>query len=131
MSFLPMTVIALRNLFTKPATRRYPYVAREPFAGSRGRIVIDFPNCIACGACARRCPAGSITVDRAAKSWRIDRFSCVSCGLCVKVCPKKCLAMAPERPAPVRAGDKAGRVEEHVAAAPLPAAPTPEAGQHA
>jgi formate hydrogenlyase subunit 6/NADH:ubiquinone oxidoreductase subunit I len=108
-----MAKIALRNLFTKPATRRYPYVVRESFPGSRGRIVIDYPSCIFCGACSKRCPAASIVVDRPAKLWSIDRFSCVSCGVCVRVCPKKCLSMAADRPKACRASEAAGAVEAH------------------
>ena len=31
----------VRNLFGKPATRRYPFEKREPFAGTRGHLEID------------------------------------------------------------------------------------------
>jgi ech hydrogenase subunit F len=120
-----MAKIALRNLFTGPATRRYPYVVRENFPGCRGRIVIDYPACIFCGACSRRCPAASIQVEKGEKLWSIDRFSCVSCGLCVKVCPKKCLSMAIDRPAVIRAEDAAKTIEEHRGGVP-PAAPAGE-----
>ncbi|MBR0113593.1 MAG: 4Fe-4S binding protein, partial [Firmicutes bacterium] len=41
------------------------------------------------------CPVGAITVDRATKSWSIDREKCVQCGLCIKSCPKKTLSMGP------------------------------------
>jgi formate hydrogenlyase subunit 6/NADH:ubiquinone oxidoreductase subunit I len=113
MSFLPMARLALRNLVTRPVTRRYPYVVRTPFAGSRGRIIIDFPACIHCLACAKHCPADAIVVDREAKSWKIDRFACVICGACIRVCPKKCLLMSPERPRALDFADVAGRGEEH------------------
>ncbi len=113
MAFLPMAQTIFRNLLTKPATRRYPYVVRPAFAESRGRIVIDFPACIFCSACAKHCPADAITVDRAAKLWRIDRFACVICGACVRACPKKCLSMANQRSTALESGDSAGRVEEH------------------
>ena len=113
MTLLPMSRIAIRNLFTKPATRRYPAFVREPFAATRGRVVIDHAACSHCLACARRCPAAAIVVDRQAMSWRIDRFACVICGACVRVCPKKCLAITNERSRPVDFGDLAGRVEEH------------------
>jgi ech hydrogenase subunit F len=111
-----MTRIILRNFVDGPATRRYPYVVRPAFAGSRGRIVIDYPQCIHCGACARRCPAKAIVVGKEPKSWRIDRFACVTCNLCVKVCPKKCLSMNNERPKSVDFADHAGRTEEHITA---------------
>jgi formate hydrogenlyase subunit 6/NADH:ubiquinone oxidoreductase subunit I len=109
-----MSRIVLKNLLAGPATRRYPYVVRPAFPGSRGRITIDYPQCIHCGACARRCPAKAIVVSRDPKSWRIDNFACVTCGLCVRVCPKKCLFMRDERPASVEFADLAGRVEAHI-----------------
>jgi ech hydrogenase subunit F len=116
-TLFPMIKLAMRNLLAPPATRRYPYKVRAPFAQSRGRIVIDFPACIFCGACAKHCPAGSITTDRAAKSWSIDRFSCVSCAACVRVCPKKCLAMAAERPSVALPSDEEAFVEAYAAEA--------------
>lgn len=118
-----MARIALRNLFTRPATRRYPSVIREPFAASRGRIVIDFEACILCGACQRHCPANAIAVDRNSGRWWIDRFRCVNCGACVEACPKKCLAMENQRSKTVLSGDLAGRQEEHL----RPVTPKPQA----
>jgi ech hydrogenase subunit F len=114
---LSMSRIVLKNLLAGPVTRRYPYVVRPAFPGSRGRITIDYPQCIHCGACARRCPAKAIVVSREPKSWRIDNFACVTCGLCVRVCPKKCLFMHNERPSSVEFADLAGRVEEHSSSA--------------
>jgi len=121
---LSMSRIILKNLFAGPATRRYPYVTRAAIAGSRGRIVIDYPQCIHCGACARRCPAKAIAVGREPKSWRIDNFACVTCGLCIRVCPKKCLGMDAERPASVEFSDLAGRVEAYESPPEPPAAAT-------
>jgi len=115
-ALLPMARIVIKNLLTGPATRRYPYVVRENFASCRGRITIDYPACIHCGACSRRCPADAIIVGKDPKSWRIDNFACVTCGLCVRVCPKKCLFMENERPKPVDFADLAGRIEEHTSA---------------
>lgn len=125
MTVLPMSRIALRNLFSRPATRRYPFVVREPFAASRGRVVIDYQACTHCLACARRCPADAIVVDRAALTWSIDRFACVICGACVRVCPKKCLSLTNERCRPLDAADAEGRMERH--ASPRPAEPSPSA----
>ncbi len=51
------------------------------------------PDCIYCGLCMRKCPMEAITVDRASKSWTIDREKCVWCGLCVAGCPKKTLSI--------------------------------------
>jgi len=123
---LPMTRILFRNLIQGPATRRYPFVVRPSFPSSRGRITIDYPKCIHCGACDRRCPANAIKVSKDPKSWKIEHFACVTCGLCVKVCPVKCLDMAIDRPKAVRFADLAGRVDEHVTP-PAPAAEADEA----
>ena len=43
--------------------------------------------CNFCGACAKICPVGALTVDREKNLWAIDE-TCKHCGRCVKVCPK-------------------------------------------
>ena len=95
--FIP---VILKNALHRPATRNYPKVVRAPFAGDKGHIENDIANCIFCGMCSRKCPAGAITVTRAEKTWAINRFQCITCNACVECCPKKCLSMAVER-APV------------------------------
>lgn len=115
MSFLPMTKIALRNLFTKPATRRYPFVVRAPFEATRAALEIDFKECIFCGACSRHCPANAILVNRADSLWRLDSLACVSCGACVRACPKKCLFLTNVRPKVIRARNKQMSFHEHCA----------------
>ena len=87
------TKFALKNLFTKPATRAYPAVPARQAPRTRGAVQVKIDDCIFCGLCNRRCPADAISVDRAAKSWTIKRMSCVQCGNCVLNCPKKCLTM--------------------------------------
>jgi ech hydrogenase subunit F len=89
--FIP---VALKNVFSKPATRKYPYIKRTPFEKQKGHIAIDIDSCIYCGMCGRKCPVGAIKVDRAARSWSIDRFKCIMCGACSECCPKKCLDIA-------------------------------------
>ncbi|MBQ5777526.1 MAG: 4Fe-4S binding protein [Oscillospiraceae bacterium] len=59
----------------------------------RGKLAIT-DACIYCGLCAKNCPEGAITVDRATKSWVVDEEKCVKCGLCIGKCPKKCLDFA-------------------------------------
>jgi Pyruvate/2-oxoacid:ferredoxin oxidoreductase delta subunit len=46
----------------------------------------DLAKCTSCGRCAKACPMGSITVDKAAKklSQKVER--CIGCGLCVLAC---------------------------------------------
>ena len=98
MAFFSMFSTAVKNLCKKPATRLYPFVVREPFARTRGNVTNSVESCIFCGLCKMKCPAKAIEVDRAAKSWSIDRLKCVICGRCVEVCPKKCLAMNTKYP---------------------------------
>ena len=86
----------LKTLLRGPFTRRYPKVAREPFAGSRGQLVIDANACIYCTLCAKRCPSNALAVSREAKTWTFDPYRCIVCGYCVEACPKKCLSMRNE-----------------------------------
>ena len=48
----------LGSIGKKPATLMYPVVPREWEERTRGSVSIDGDNCIACGMCASRCPAG-------------------------------------------------------------------------
>jgi formate hydrogenlyase subunit 6/NADH:ubiquinone oxidoreductase subunit I len=95
MSLFSMTGTVLRNLFSRPATRRYPRPLREAHrvTGTRGSIAIDIDACIFCGACAKRCPTDAIVVTKPDRDWTIDRLRCCTCNACVEVCPKKCLVM--------------------------------------
>lgn len=87
--------MTLGGLFRKPETVCYPAERKEPPTGLKGHVENDASQCILCGICAKRCPAGAITVDKKADSWSIDRFRCVQCGSCVRECPKRCLSMDP------------------------------------
>ena len=91
----PFAQTALQNLFRKPVTTAYPFAPAQYPERMRGHVEIDIENCISCGLCARSCPPGALTVDRAARTWTINRFDCVQCGSCVNNCPKKCLRLVP------------------------------------
>lgn len=119
MSAINFTKTVLRNLFSKPATRLYPYVKREYPARTRGQIGIDIDACIFCGICSKKCPTGAIAVDRAAKSWSIRRFGCIQCGECTSVCPKKCLTMLNDYtvPGPEKTEDRFVQIPKEAPAA--------------
>ena len=58
-----------------------------------GKPVQDPSKCVYCTICARKCPAGALTVDRAAKTWVLDEDMCVGCGTCAESCPKKAIVI--------------------------------------
>lgn len=87
--------MTIGGLFKKPETLLYPVQTKTPPAGLKGHVVNDVDHCILCGICQKRCPCGTITVDKATRTWSIDRFRCVQCGNCVRECPKSCLSMEP------------------------------------
>ena len=70
-----------------------------------GKPVQDPSKCVYCTLCAKKCPAGALTVDRAAKTWTaltvdraaktwtLDEDACVACGTCAGVCPKDAIVM--------------------------------------
>ncbi len=55
--------------------------------------VVCSDSCVYCTLCAKKCPSEAITVDRANKTWEIDREKCTQCGICIESCPKKSLSM--------------------------------------
>ena len=93
---LPMVPRALRNLVSRPATRRYPTETRPRYAGARGTIEFDVETCNYCLLCMRRCPAAAITVSRENRTWAIEQLTCIACNVCVEVCAKKSLTMSTE-----------------------------------
>ena len=67
--------------------------AEAPKPRDDGKPVNDPAKCVYCTLCARKCPAGALTVDRAAKTWTLDEDKCVACGTCAEACPKNCIIM--------------------------------------
>ncbi len=92
-----MTPVVLKNFLSQPATRLYPAEAREPFAGSRGKLWNSVATCILCGMCAKKCPSQCITVRRKDELWEYDPFACVFCGICTESCPTGSLQQLEER----------------------------------
>jgi len=70
-----------------------PAPAAAPKPREDGKPVQDPNKCVYCTICAKKCPAGALTVDRAAKTWTLDEDACVACGTCAGVCPKNAIIM--------------------------------------
>ncbi|HLA83452.1 MAG TPA: 4Fe-4S dicluster domain-containing protein, partial [Thermoguttaceae bacterium] len=58
------------------------------FAPPHFRPAFDAAKCTHCGACARRCPMGAITVDAKAKTLAYAAHRCVGCGQCLVACER-------------------------------------------
>ena len=90
---LEMLKPVLKNLFSTPATRLYPFEVRDQFPNVRGDLEVDIDSCIYCVICEKKCPSACISVDRNDAKWEVNPYSCVLCGVCVDICPKKALHM--------------------------------------
>ena len=95
---LPMVGRSLRNLVSRPATRRYPSEIREHFAGTRGTILFDLDTCVFCGLCVRRCPTLALSCSREERFFAIEQLRCIACGVCVDACNKDSLHMSVDAP---------------------------------
>ncbi|WP_029321645.1 4Fe-4S dicluster domain-containing protein [Butyrivibrio sp. AE3004] len=93
MSLINFNTQVIKNLFSKPATRKYPFEPKVYPERTRGHVQNDMDVCVLCGLCSIKCPTHAITVDKAAKTWSIRPMSCIQCRCCVDNCPKKCLSM--------------------------------------
>lgn len=91
----------LRNFLKRPATRKYPFVKRDPFPNYRGRLVNNVESCIFCRMCSNKCPSQCISTDPKEAFWGYDPFSCVYCGICVDACPTGSLFMLSTHRSPV------------------------------
>ncbi len=88
---------------TKPITVQYPKEKLQPFPRFRGFIRLVKTEdgrfkCIACGQCARVCPAQCISLkgegkgkERQPVEFNIDFSRCIYCGFCVEICPVNAL----------------------------------------
>lgn len=83
--------------YTQPNTEKtvdsFTASQTEESAPSGGEVVFNADNCVYCTLCAKKCPAGAITVDRASKTWEISKEACLQCGACVQACRKEALSM--------------------------------------
>jgi ech hydrogenase subunit F len=76
----------LENLFSKPATTRYPFEKVKPKPGTRGEIKFNMQKCDQCQDCERTCPSAAIKVYPEEKKIEWNPFKCIYCHACVRAC---------------------------------------------
>jgi NADH-quinone oxidoreductase subunit I len=102
-------VLTMRQMFRPKFTRQYPEERWNPPASFRGRPVLvaeeGTERCVACGLCARVCPALAIEVqagetslskERYPERFEINMLRCIFCGFCEEVCPEEAIIMSDE-----------------------------------
>lgn len=118
MPFFSFAGLVAKSAVSKPPTRLYPFEKREPYAATRGHIVVELKDCSFCTLCAKKCPTDAIEVDRNGRIWRIDRLRCIQCRACVDACNKGSLRLDPHYSPPMTA-----REVESFQGPPKPPAP--------
>jgi len=84
--------LAVKSLFSRPYTTRYPKEPFEPSEAFRGRPRYHEEDCIGCGACAEVCPAECIELTDDVESGTPTRTLvqhldwCICCGQCERYC---------------------------------------------
>ena len=109
--YLPEVVkgltLTFKEMFKPNFTRQYPEERWEPEGSYRGRPVLVEENgterCVACGLCARVCPALAISIEAGetedAKekypvNFEINMLRCIYCGYCEEACPEEAIVMS-------------------------------------
>jgi len=89
----PMWKRTVRQIFTKPATTKYPFVKRQLADDFRGQQVFDVNLCVSCGLCSRDCPAKAIEMvevgGKKRPQFMLDR--CIFCYQCAESCPRNAI----------------------------------------
>jgi len=95
---------AVKFLFRKPHTLRFPFEPKEPAPRYRGLHLNDWEACTGCGNCADICPNQAITMapvpeieaepGDTGERPQIDYGRCCFCGLCVDICPPGSLSLS-------------------------------------
>lgn len=96
----PKKCLSMERRYSEPSAEKTVDTVVQPVkeagqtAPTAGGVpCADTSACVFCTLCAKSCPAGALTVDRADKKWELNREICVRCGLCASKCPKKCIEM--------------------------------------
>lgn len=100
--------LTLEQMLKKKDTRLYPEEKWVPPPSYRGAPVLvleenGVERCVACGLCARVCPALAIEVqaaettdekERYPERFEINMLRCIFCGFCEEVCPEEAIVMS-------------------------------------
>jgi len=102
-------VLTMQQVFRPKFTRQYPEERWNPPPSYRGRPVLvqeqGVERCVACGLCARVCPALAIEVqasetelekERYPVRFEINMLRCIFCGFCEEACPEEAIVMSDE-----------------------------------
>lgn len=102
-------VLTFKTMFRPKFTRQYPEERFNPQPSYRGRPVLvedkGHERCVACGLCARVCPALAIEVqgaetelekERYPEKFEINMLRCIFCGFCEEACPEEAIIMSDE-----------------------------------
>jgi NADH-quinone oxidoreductase subunit I len=102
-------LLTFRQVLRPKFTRQYPEERWNPPGSFRGRPVLvqedEVERCVACGLCARVCPALAIEVqasetelpkERYPVRFEINMLRCIFCGFCEEVCPEEAIIMSDE-----------------------------------
>jgi formate hydrogenlyase subunit 6/NADH:ubiquinone oxidoreductase subunit I len=83
----------LSQIFTKPATSKYPFVKASVPEDFRGKQVFDINLCVGCGLCSRDCPAKAIEmVDVGGIRRPLFHLDlCIFCYQCAEGCPRNAI----------------------------------------
>jgi NADH-quinone oxidoreductase subunit I len=101
--------LTMKQIFRPKFTRQYPEERWNPPSSFRGRPVLveehGVERCVACGLCARVCPALAIEVQAAETEldkerypvrFEINMLRCIFCGFCEEACPEEAIVMSDE-----------------------------------
>ena len=101
--------LTLKQVFRPKFTRQYPEERWNPPPSFRGRPVLveeqGVERCVACGLCARVCPALAIEMqaaetdlakERYPVKFEINMLRCIFCGFCEEACPEEAIIMSDE-----------------------------------
>jgi formate hydrogenlyase subunit 6/NADH:ubiquinone oxidoreductase subunit I len=84
---------AIKSLFSRPYTTRFPYQPHQPYERFRGKPEFHVEDCIGCTACMQVCPTGAISFKdelingKAKRIFNLQWDVCVFCGQCQANCP--------------------------------------------